>query len=122
MEAEIVLVALPQADGQVKRRPALVLREMPPFGDLLVAGISSQLQQAVAGFDEVLHPADEEFANYGLRSASVVRLGFLTVLPQQKVVGTLGTMEPVRYQALLQRLTNYLLRLEAKAAPSDANE
>ncbi len=32
-EADIILTPLPQADGVVKNRPALLLRELPPFGD-----------------------------------------------------------------------------------------
>lgn len=32
-----------QADGRTRNRPAIVLRIMPPFGDLLVCGISRQL-------------------------------------------------------------------------------
>jgi len=53
-EGHIVLTPLPQADGQVKNRPAIVLRRMPPFGDLLVCGVSTQAQLAVAGFDELI--------------------------------------------------------------------
>lgn len=109
MPAEVVLLALPQADGQVKPRPALVLREMPPFQDVLVAGISSQLQQEVAGFDEVLRPGDADFGSSGLRVASVIRLGFLTVLPRAQVLGTLGYITAERQRALLVRLSAYLL-------------
>ncbi len=38
-EGDIVLIALPQADGQFKNRPALLLRKVPPFGDWLLRGI-----------------------------------------------------------------------------------
>jgi mRNA interferase MazF len=56
-EGDIVLALLPQTDGQSKYRPAVVLRRMPGFGDLLVCGISTQLRQQVADFDENLnHP------------------------------------------------------------------
>jgi len=44
-EGDIVLTPVPQADGQVKNRPAIILREMRPFRDLLVCGVSTQLQQ-----------------------------------------------------------------------------
>jgi hypothetical protein len=30
-EGEVILTPLPQADGNIKPRPALVLREMPPY-------------------------------------------------------------------------------------------
>ena len=109
MQAEIVLVALPQADGQVKPRPALVLREMPPFKDVLLAGISSQLRQEVLGFDEILRVDEADFRSSGLRVASVIRLGFLTVLPRDKVLGTLGYLTAERHRALLLRLSAYLL-------------
>ena len=36
-EGEIVLVSLPQADGQLKVRPSLVLRRLPPFNDFSFA-------------------------------------------------------------------------------------
>lgn len=107
-----MLLALPQSDGQLKPRPALVLCEMPPFKDVLVAGISSQLQQEVPGFDEVLRLDDVDFGTTGLRVASVIRLGFLTVLPRSKVLGTLGYIPAERHRALLFRLSAYLLAEE----------
>ena len=57
-EGDIVLTPLPQANGQSKNRPALFLRAMPPFDDALVCGISTQLHQQVAGFDEVITQQD----------------------------------------------------------------
>jgi hypothetical protein len=53
-EGDVIVVPMPQADGMVKNRPAIVLREMPPFGDVLVCGVSTQLRQAAKDFDEVI--------------------------------------------------------------------
>ncbi len=39
-EGDVVIVAMPQADGSVKNRPTIVLREMPPFQDMPVCGVS----------------------------------------------------------------------------------
>jgi mRNA interferase MazF len=44
---DIVLASLPQADGKTKLRPALVLKQMLPYKDLLVCGISTQINQEV---------------------------------------------------------------------------
>lgn len=44
-EGHVVLTPLPQADGQIKSRPALLLRQLPPFGDFLVCGISTQIRE-----------------------------------------------------------------------------
>ena len=60
-EGDIVLASFPQADGRMKNRPALVLREIPPFNDLLVCGISTQLRHCVGGFDETISAGDSDF-------------------------------------------------------------
>jgi len=35
-EGDVVILAMPQANGVIKDRPAIILREMPPFRDMLV--------------------------------------------------------------------------------------
>lgn len=37
-QGDIVVAWMMQSDGSLKVRPALVLKEMPPFDDLLVCG------------------------------------------------------------------------------------
>lgn len=59
---DIVLTPIPQADGQVKNRPALLLCQLPPFDDLLVCGVSTQLRHEVVGFDETITQQDDDFA------------------------------------------------------------
>ena len=72
----MILTPLPQADGQIKTRPALLLRRLPPFGDFLVCGISTQTKLAVTGFDDVIRPGDPDFLDSGLIGESVIRLGY----------------------------------------------
>jgi mRNA interferase MazF len=55
-EGDIVLALLPQSDGRGKYRPAVVLRRMPGFGDLMVCGVSAQLRRQIADFDEIIDP------------------------------------------------------------------
>jgi mRNA interferase MazF len=107
-EGDIALAPLPQADGQSKNRPVVLLRRLPPFGDFLVCGVSTQLQQYVKGFDEILVPPDTEFAASGLKAASLIRLGFLAVLPESGMLGKIGTLSSVRRQRLLENLCNHL--------------
>ena len=38
---DVVLARLQESDGKLQTRPALVLACMPPYGDHLLAGISS---------------------------------------------------------------------------------
>jgi mRNA interferase MazF len=109
IEGDVILTPVPQADGQIKNRPALILREMPPFGDMLVCGISTQLQQEVVGFDEVISVTDPEFADSGLRATSLIRLGFLSILPANRIIGTIGTVSSSRHRRLLENLCDHLL-------------
>jgi mRNA interferase MazF len=108
-EGDVVLAPLPQANGQVKNRPVIILREMPPFGDWLVCGVSTQLTQEVVGFDEVIGASDPDFADSGLITASLVRLGFLAVLPRRSVIGSIGSISSERYERLIKRLGHYLV-------------
>lgn len=114
-EADVILTPLPQADGPPKNRPALILREPPPFGDFLVCGISTQVHQAVPGFDEVVSRADAGFAGSGLLADSVIRLGFLAVLPRKKLLGGIGRVDRSRHARLLRNLSRHLLAEITKA-------
>lgn len=105
---DIVLAALPQADEATKLRPALVLCEMPPYGDVLLCGISSQLDRAVHGFDEVIRSSDGDFRTSGLRVASVVRLGFLATRSLALVGGVLGQIDSARLGRLRSNLVTHL--------------
>jgi len=108
-EEDIILTPLPQADGIVKNRPALLLRELPPFGDFLACGVSTQIHQAVPEFDEVITKADPDFAASGLVADSVVRLGFLTVLDRQRILGSIGQIATHRHARLLRNLGRHLV-------------
>lgn len=109
-ESDVILTAMPQADGNVKHRPAVILRDMPPFGDMLVCGVSTQLHHYVHGFDEIITPEDADFASSGLVAASLIRLGFLAVLPRRLIAGSIGSIAPERHKRLLKALSMYLVR------------
>ena len=59
-EGDIALAPLPQADGQIKTRPVVLLRRLPPFGDFLVCGVSSQLHQGEPRLAHVLLASPDE--------------------------------------------------------------
>ena len=109
-EGNVVILFMPQADGAVKNRPAVILREMPPFRDVLVCGISTQLRQALNDFDDIISPSDPDFELSGLKDESVIRLGFLVVVPRNKIIGAIGSIAPERHKRLLQRLSSYLMQ------------
>jgi len=109
-EGDLVLAAVPQADGRIKERPTLILREMPSHGDFLVCGVSTQLHHILPGFDEIISPNDSDFASSGLVAASLIRLSFLAVLPRKKIEGVIGSIASERHRRLLEALGNHLVR------------
>ncbi|MCY7348911.1 MAG: hypothetical protein LH614_22200 [Pyrinomonadaceae bacterium] len=109
-EADIALARLPQADGILKPRPIVILREMPKYRDFLVCGISTQLYQEVKNFDEIISPNDSDFARSGLKAGSLIRLGFLNVLVRKDVLGIIGEISAERHQRLLKNLSGYLMK------------
>jgi mRNA interferase MazF len=107
-EGDIAIAPLPQADGQLKNRPVVLLRRLPPFGDFLICGVSTQLQQRVPEFDELLAPGDPDFPASGLKAASLIRLGFLAAVPMNALLGRIGSLSTERHRRLLANLCRHL--------------
>jgi mRNA interferase MazF len=59
-EGDVALTPIPQVDGRTKPRPAILLRQTPPFGDWLICGVSTQLHQDVTG---VCYNVSRRFCN-----------------------------------------------------------
>ena len=107
-EGDLVLTPLPQANGLVKLRPAILLRQMPGYGDWLVCGVSSQLHQAVPGFDDLVLKEHSDYIASGLKVPSLIRLGFLAVLHSGRFTGMIGSISMERHRRLLNRLASFL--------------
>jgi len=108
-EGDVALTPLPQADGRVKNRPTIALRSIPGFGDWLVCGVSTQLHQEILGFDDPILADHTDYATSGLKSPSLIRLGFLAVLPESRLLGVIGVLAPDRHRRLLERLSAFLV-------------
>ncbi len=109
-EGEIILANLPQADGSIKLRPVLLLKQLPGYNDFLVCGISTQLHQLIRNFDELIDEKDINFIQTGLRQSSIIRLGFLALIPHSKTPGSIGRIDSTLHRNLLERLAKYLVR------------
>jgi mRNA interferase MazF len=107
-EGDVLLARLLQGDGNLKNRPVLFLKAVPPFQDFLVCGISTQIQQGVADFDEIIAPSDSDFRTSGLKAVSLIRLGFLAVLPRSEFTGRIGSVSRARRKRLLTKLSDFL--------------
>ena len=106
---QIVLTPFPYTDlTGTKLRPVLMLRKASRFDDWLVCMVSSQVQQAEANLDEVLTPADSNFANSGLKVPSVLRLSRLAVLDGSLLLGSIGEISEERLMNVRQRLAKWV--------------
>lgn len=98
---DVVLARLQQSDGKLKTRPALVLANMPPYGDHLLAGVSSQLRHEVKGLDKIISPTDQDYPASGLKVASLIRMGMIATLPSNAILGRVGSISSLRLTRLM---------------------
>jgi mRNA interferase MazF len=107
---DIVLIRFPQADlKQGKLRPALVIAIAPGrHPDLLLALVSSRIDQSTAGFDEIIDVADSDYIATALKVTSVVRLGRLASVESSVVNGRLGSISSERLIQIKNSLIDWL--------------
>jgi mRNA interferase MazF len=109
-EGQIVLFRFPQTDQATgKLRPALVIRRLPgPHNDWLICMISSNLDQNVPDFDEVIIPNDVDFKYSGLKVESLIRIGRLAVVDGGILIGKLGQIDTQRLLRIKQKLSIWI--------------
>jgi len=107
---QIVLFRFPQTDLEHgKLRSALLVSRVPgPFDDWLVCMISSQTHQWIPELDEIILEKDADFAQSGLKVASVIRVGRLAVVEGKQLVGAIGEIDAMRLQRIKLNLANWL--------------
>ena len=109
-EGQIVLFRFPQTDQATgKLRPALVIRRLPgPHNDWLICMISSNLDQNVPDFDEIIVPNDVDFKYSGLKVESLIRIGRLAVVDGGILIGKLGQIDTQRLLRIKQKLSIWI--------------
>jgi mRNA interferase MazF len=109
---QIVLFRFPQTDLETgKLRPALLLAKLPGnYDDWLICMVSSQLRQQVVELDDVVQERDADFADSGLKVASVIRAGRLAVVEGKILLGATGHIGSERLQRIKSRLAAWITR------------
>jgi mRNA interferase MazF len=110
-EGLVVLVPFPyvEAGAPGKVRPAVVVRRLPgDYGDWLVCMVSSRVDQAIEGFDEVVSTRDDDFAGSGLKVSSVIRVSRLAVCHDAAFLGSIGRLDTTRLARIRFRLSDWL--------------
>jgi mRNA interferase MazF len=113
---DLVLIDMITSDGTPKQRPAILLCQMPPFNDWLIAGISSQVRQLVPEFDLLLNKEANYFDQTGLKAPGIIRLGYLATVSEQIILGKIGTLPRQALNILLRRLAS---KLEAEVVSQE---
>jgi mRNA interferase MazF len=119
---DVILARLQQSDGRIKNRPALIVTTMPPYDGFLIAAISSQLRQQVAGFDEVITDSDSDSPDSGLKVASLIRIGMVATIPASAVLGELGSISLDRLRRMRENLANHLTAEAGGNEPATGRE
>ncbi|MCI0421760.1 MAG: type II toxin-antitoxin system PemK/MazF family toxin [Acidobacteria bacterium] len=109
---QIILFRFPQTDlEEGKLRPALLLGKLPgDYDDWLICMISSQMRHYNPQFDEIIQDNDSDFAQSGLKVASVIRVGRLAVVEGKVLLGATGQISPERLQRIKNHLAEWIAR------------
>jgi mRNA interferase MazF len=109
---QIILFRFPQAElEEGKLRPALLLGKLPGgYDDWLICMISSQIRHYIPQFDELIQEHDSDFAQSGLKVASVIRVGRLAVVEGKVLLGATGQISPERLQRIKNHLAEWIAR------------
>jgi len=107
---QIALLAFPRTDlAAGKRRPVLLVAPTPDtYDDWLVCMLSTQLGQAIPGFDEIIDTDASDFAASGLRTTSAIRVSRLAVVSSDLLIGALGTIDPSRLRRVRDALSDWV--------------
>lgn len=109
-ERDVIVVYLKDPEGQLKLRPAVCLRQLPHnYHAFIVCGLTTRLHYCVEGFDEIITPQDDNLKR--LRETSLIRLGFLSQIQINEIVGQIGSISEERHKRLLKKLSDYLKKV-----------
>lgn len=112
---QIALVPFPHTDmSAADLRPVVLLRKASPrYDDWLVCMVSSKLEQAESGLDELLLPDQSDFVQTGLKVPSVLRLSRLAVIDGRLLAGSIGSLHRARLQTIRRRLGHWITEDDA---------
>jgi mRNA interferase MazF len=107
---QIGLLKFPEVDLiHGKNRPVLLLAKVPGlYEDWLVCMLSSQLQQGLKDFDEIIHRNDEDFQESGLKVPTVIRIGRLAVVSLDLLIGSIGSIDEDRLLRIKKKLAEWI--------------
>lgn len=111
---QVVLFQFPKSDlAEGKLRPALLLAPVPgPFDDWLICMITTQLRHTVNDFDEMVRSEDDDFADSGLKTDSLIRVGRLAVVDGSILFGAIGQIGNDRFARIRRNIAEWILQAD----------
>ncbi len=111
---KLALLRFPHANlEEGKLRPVLLIARVPgDFPDWLVAMVSSRLEQAIPGVDQVIREEDVDFPASGLKQSRVIRIGRLAVANAELFLGASGEISGERLAGIRRRIADWILEKE----------
>ncbi|CAN5685470.1 type II toxin-antitoxin system PemK/MazF family toxin [soil metagenome] len=106
MKNKIVLVPFPFDDLSANKvRPAVCLTdEIPPYGHIVLAFITSKIPVNPSDTDFVINSQDADFGQTGLKVSSTVRLHRLMTVSKQIIKRELGELSTNQQTEIKNRL------------------
>ncbi len=107
---QIVLIKFPQTDFKgFKLRPALLIAPLPgKYGDWLICMISTQINQAINNFDEIVYEDSNDFVLSGLKKASVIRISRLSIVTEDILFGNTGEIANERLHCIKLKIAKWI--------------
>jgi len=110
----LAVLRFPDPDSPVaRRRPVLLVARVPESKRAwLVCVLSNRKHLAVEGFDEVITSDAPDFEGSGLKAESVIRVGRLAVVPDERLEGSIGEISAERLDRIRRTLASWIARAE----------
>ena len=105
---EVVRVSLPESDGKVRSRPALLIKKIPPYNDWLLCAISSGKHLEQKGLDIMIDVKHSDFISSNLKFPGLIRTGFLFTIPESSIEGKMGTLSESTMVTVINNLVFFL--------------
>ena len=94
------------------RPVVLIARVSGPYSDWLVAMVSTNLGQALPGFDEVITRQDYDFVASGFKEASAIGIGRLAVVEADLLLGEIGEISSERLNRIQKRIADRIMGVQ----------
>lgn len=78
------------------------------YDDWLICMVSSQTRHYLAEFDEIVQEIDVDFIESGLKVASIIRVGRLSVVSGEILLGAIGQISNERLIRIKKHLSDWL--------------